>query len=75
MVTTYGHIDSGTLAERVERTLHRKLERVATMQAIMDTYADASRYVPDAVTADYEVAVSDALRFAEYWGLDTGIDC
>lgn len=73
--TTYGSINNGTLAERAAVALDRKLERIATLQAIMDSYADTSRYCPDTVTFDYEEAVSEAIEFAEFWNMETDLDC
>lgn len=64
-----------TLAERGTATAERKLERVATMQALIDSYADAGIYVPDAVTYDYEVAVSDAVAWCEFWNVEHTLDC
>ena len=61
--------------EDAERALDRAMQRIESMQELIDSYADSGRYVPADVTLDYEEAISRASAFADAWGFAHSLDC
>lgn len=66
---------SDTMQERIQRTMDLRIARVATLTAIMDGCERDGVSIPDDVAYDYEVAVSRACAYSDYWGMDYEPDC